>query len=87
MSDEPFECYNHIIWYIMQWVERGTVKRERFFTGLFGERSYGILLGMLSYISLKTSEDQAAFSQEAKASTPPLVHGQPLSSQAMWWCP
>lgn len=37
-------------------------------------------------ISLKTSEDQASFPQEANACIPPLVHGQPLSSQATWWC-
>lgn len=32
----------------MQWVERGTVNRERLFTGLFRERGYGILLEKLS---------------------------------------
>lgn len=80
MSDEPLECYNNIIWYIMQWVERETVNGERFFTELFrGKDSSGDAF----CVSLKTSEEQAAFPQEAKASIPPLVHGQPWSSQAM----
>lgn len=49
MSDEPPECYdNNIIRYIMQWLERGAVDQEGFFTGLSCDRRYGIILEILS---------------------------------------
>lgn len=68
MSDEPLECYNNIIWYIMQWVERETVNGERFFTELFRGKDSS---GNAFCISLKTSEEQAAF---ARRQRPPSHH-------------
>lgn len=70
MSDKLLEYYN-IIWYILQWVERGTVNGERLFTGLFRERGYGILLVMLSTYHWKLLSVKQPFLMRKR---PPFHH-------------
>lgn len=50
-SDEIFECYNHITWYIIQWLERGTVNGERFFSlGFLGKEVMGFFWRCFQHI-------------------------------------
>lgn len=71
MSHGPFECYDNNIQYLMQWVKRGTVDGQRFFTGLSRDRNYRLILEILSTYNWKVVRNKQPFPGRQR---PPSCH-------------